>query len=65
MWALIDVKTADGQMWDWDPNLCCTEHALAPLGLSLAEWITHWLRDTMPDGPCPQRELSGMNCAAR
>ncbi|MGI5414021.1 SMI1/KNR4 family protein [Streptomyces chartreusis] len=37
MWALIDFRTADGQMWDWDPNLCCMEHALAPLGQSLAE----------------------------
>ncbi|MFL9658667.1 SMI1/KNR4 family protein [Streptomyces sp. PB17] len=65
MWALIDFKTADGQMWDWDPNLCCTAHALAPLGQSLAEWITDWLHGTTPDGPYPQRETTGKNCTAR
>lgn len=65
MWALIDFKTVDGQMWDWDPNLCCTEHVLAPLGQSLAEWITDWLRGALPDGPYSQREFSGRNCAAR
>jgi hypothetical protein len=65
MWALIDFRTADGQMWDWDPNLCCPEHALAPLGQSLAEWLTDWLNGTMPDGPYPQRELAAEGCPAR
>ncbi|WJY50240.1 SMI1/KNR4 family protein [Streptomyces chengbuensis] len=64
MWALIDFKTADGQMWDWDPNLCCKEHALAPLGQSLAGWLTDWLHGSMPDGSYPHRELSARNCPA-
>ncbi|MDT0616430.1 SMI1/KNR4 family protein [Streptomyces lancefieldiae] len=65
MWALIDFKTADGQMWDWDPNLCCTAHALAPLEQSLTEWITDWLHGTTPDGTYPQRETTSKNCTAR
>ncbi|MFH8739152.1 SMI1/KNR4 family protein [Streptomyces sp. NPDC017964] len=65
MWALIDFRTADGQMWDWDTNLCCTEHALAPLGQSLAEWLTDWLNGTMPDGSYPHREVSSQDCSSR
>ncbi|MEV5607963.1 SMI1/KNR4 family protein [Streptomyces sp. NPDC052225] len=65
MWALIDFRTADGQMWDWDPTLCCTEHALAPLGQSLAEWLTAWLDGTEPDGPYPHREQAAKECPAR
>ncbi|MET7476889.1 SMI1/KNR4 family protein [Streptomyces sp. NPDC005648] len=65
MWTLIDFRTADGQMWDWDPNLCCLSHALAPLERSLAHWLTDWLRGVMPDGPYPQRELSSRDCPNR
>lgn len=65
MWALVDFKTADGQMWDWDPNLCCVDHALAPLGQSLAQWLTDWLHGAMPDGPYPHRELAAKDCPAR
>lgn len=64
MWALIDFKTADGQMWDWDPSLCCGEHALAPLGQSLAQWLTDWLHGTMPDGSYPHREVTAKDCPA-
>jgi hypothetical protein len=53
MWALIDFRTADGQIWDWDPNVCCIRHALAPLGQSLAQWLTAWLRDEAHYGPYP------------
>jgi hypothetical protein len=62
MWTLIDFGTTDGQMWDWDPNLCCLPHALAPLEQSLSQWLTDWLHGTMPDGPSPHRELSSRNC---
>lgn len=65
MWALIDFRTADGQMWDWDPNLCCLPHALAPLEQSLAQWLADWLHDVMPDGPYPHRELSSRDCPDR
>ncbi|WP_159050620.1 SMI1/KNR4 family protein [Streptomyces cellostaticus] len=62
MWALIDFRTADGQMWDWDPNLCCLQHALAPLEQSLAQWLTDWLHGVMPDEPYSHRELSSRDC---
>lgn len=62
MWTLIDFRTPDGQMWDWDPNLCCLPHALAPLEQSLAQLLTDWLHDVMPDGPYPHRELSSRDC---
>jgi hypothetical protein len=62
MWAMIDFRTADGQMWDWDPNLCCLPHALAPLEQSLAQWLTDWMRDTMSQGPYPHRELATKDC---
>ncbi|MCQ4205668.1 SMI1/KNR4 family protein [Streptomyces longispororuber] len=65
MWALIDFRTADGQMWDWDPNLCCRAHALAPLSQSLAEWLTDWLNGAMPDGPYPNRVQVAQDCPAR
>ncbi|UNM15921.1 hypothetical protein J4032_34600 [Streptomyces formicae] len=65
MWAFIDCRTSDGQMWDWDPNLCCQGHALAPLEQTLAEWLTDWLRGTMPDGPYTHRELAARGCPAR
>lgn len=48
-----------------DPNLCCTEHALAPLGQSLTEWLADWLNGTMPDRPYPHRELANNDCPAR
>ncbi|MGW6900876.1 SMI1/KNR4 family protein [Streptomyces sp. NBC_01727] len=64
MWALIDFRTADGQMWDWDPNLCCKKHALAPLGQSLTEWLADWLQGTMPDGSYPHREPASQDCPA-
>ncbi|MEU0947846.1 SMI1/KNR4 family protein [Streptomyces canus] len=53
MWALVDFRTADGQMWDWDPNVCCVRHALVPLEQSLAQWLTAWLRGEAQDGPYP------------
>ncbi|MGX1668108.1 hypothetical protein [Streptomyces sp. NPDC055400] len=65
MWALVDFRTADGQMGDWDPNLCCAEHAPAPLGQSLAEWLTDWLNGALPDGPYPHRELAAVGRPAR
>ncbi|MFJ6000186.1 hypothetical protein [Streptomyces sp. NPDC092370] len=43
MWTLIEFRTADGQLWDWDPSLCCMQHALAPLGQPLAQWLTDWV----------------------
>jgi hypothetical protein len=58
MWALIGFRTADGQMWDRDPTVCCAEHALAPLGQSPAEWLTDWLHGTMPEGSYPKCELT-------
>ncbi|MEV6702329.1 SMI1/KNR4 family protein [Streptomyces sp. NPDC051453] len=64
MWALVDFKTADGQMWDWDPNLCCKEDALAPLSQPLAEWLADWLRGAMSDGSYPHREPAAKDCAS-
>jgi hypothetical protein len=64
IWALVDFRTADGQMWDWDPNLCCVQHALAPLEQSLAQWLADWLHGTMPQGPYPQRESARRNCSS-
>lgn len=23
MWTMIDFSTAEGRIWDWDPNDCC------------------------------------------
>ncbi|MEU8489031.1 SMI1/KNR4 family protein [Streptomyces sp. NPDC048641] len=64
MRALIDFTTADGQMWESDPNLCCKEHALAPLGQSLAEWLADSLHGAIPDGSYPHRELAAEDCPA-
>jgi hypothetical protein len=54
MWTLIDFRTADGRMWDWDPNLCCPRHALAPIGQSLTQWLIDWLRGKAHEGPYPR-----------
>ncbi|MGI5436362.1 SMI1/KNR4 family protein [Streptomyces shenzhenensis] len=62
MWTLIDFRTADGQMWDWDPNLCCIRHAPAPIGQSLAEWLTDWLRGEAHEGPYPHRARANASC---
>ncbi|MFF7641828.1 SMI1/KNR4 family protein [Streptomyces canus] len=62
MWALIDFRTADGQMWDWDPNLCCIRHAPAPIGQSLAQWLTDWLRGQAHAGPYPHRVGADAGC---
>ena len=63
MWALIDFRTAEGQMWDWDPNLCCIRHAPAPIGQSLAQWLTGWLSGEAHEGPYPHRVRA--DCACR
>ncbi|MGW0422766.1 SMI1/KNR4 family protein [Streptomyces sp. NPDC003015] len=62
MWALIDFRTADGQMWDWDPNGCCIGHAPAPLGQSLAQWLTAWLHGEAQEGSYPYRLLADSAC---
>ncbi|MEU0412220.1 SMI1/KNR4 family protein [Streptomyces griseorubiginosus] len=62
MWALIDFRTADGQMWDWDPNLCCIRHAPEPLGQSLAQWLTDWVRGESHAGPYPHRAPADSAC---
>jgi hypothetical protein len=62
MWTLIDFRTSDGQMWDWDPNLCCIRHAPAPLRQSLAQWLTDWLRGQAHAGPCPHRVPADSAC---
>lgn len=62
MWTLIDFRTADGQMWDWDPNLCCIRHAPAPIGQSLAQWLTDWLRGKAHEGPYPDRVSAASDC---
>lgn len=65
MWALIDFRTEDGQIWDWNPNFCCVRHALAPLGQSLAQWLTDWLRGKAHAGPHPHRVLASADCRNR
>ncbi|MER6185850.1 hypothetical protein [Streptomyces sp. NPDC001652] len=62
MWTLIDFRTADGQMRDWDPNLCCVGHAPAPTGQSLAQWLTAWLQGTAHQGPYPERASIASDC---
>lgn len=62
MWTLIDFRTADGQMWDWDPNLCCIRHAPAPIGQSLAQWLTDWLHGQAHEGPYPDRVSAAYDC---
>ncbi|WP_185932458.1 SMI1/KNR4 family protein [Streptomyces sp. WAC 01325] len=62
MWTLIDFRTADGQMWDWDPNLCCVRHAPAPIGHSLAQWLTDWLHGQAHEGPYPDRVSAASDC---
>ncbi|MFF1297698.1 MULTISPECIES: SMI1/KNR4 family protein [unclassified Streptomyces] len=62
MWTLIDFRTADGQMWDWDPTLCCIRHAAAPIGQSLAQWLTDWLQGTAHEGPYPERVSNASDC---
>ncbi|MFJ3671187.1 SMI1/KNR4 family protein [Streptomyces sp. NPDC090106] len=64
MWTLIDFRTADGQIWDWDPASCCTDHALAPLDQPLAQWLADWLRDTASDSSSPHREPTGRDRTA-
>ncbi|MFF1306693.1 SMI1/KNR4 family protein [Streptomyces sp. NPDC058307] len=62
MWTLIDFRTGDGQMWDWDPNLCCIRHAPAPLGQSLAQWLTDWVRGQAHEGPYEHRVTDSPRC---
>ncbi|MFE6482208.1 SMI1/KNR4 family protein [Streptomyces sp. NPDC057757] len=62
MWTLIDFRTADGQMWDWDPNLCCIRHAPAPIGQSFAHWLTDWLHGKAHEGPYPRNALALSGC---
>lgn len=57
-WAMIDLRTAEGRMWDGHPNLCRFRHALAPLEQSLAKSLTDWLHGVTPDGPYVHRELA-------
>jgi hypothetical protein len=65
MWTLIDFRTADGQMWDWDPNLCCVRHAPAPIGQSFAQWLTDWLQGKAHEGPYPKRVPITSGCRNR
>ncbi|KOG31660.1 hypothetical protein ADK37_30095 [Streptomyces resistomycificus] len=62
MWTLIDFRTEDGQIWDWDPNLCCTRHASAPLGQSLAQWLIDWIRGEAHEGSYPDRVAATTSC---
>ncbi|MEU8007189.1 SMI1/KNR4 family protein [Catellatospora sp. NPDC049111] len=39
IWWLLDFRDPAGPMWGWDPGGCCPEHALAPQGLTLADWL--------------------------
>ncbi|MER5790844.1 hypothetical protein [Streptomyces sp. NPDC001980] len=55
-------RTADGQMWDWDPNLCCIQHAPAPLGQSLAQWLTDWVCGKAHEGPYAHRAWDDSDC---
>jgi hypothetical protein len=63
MWTLIDFRSADGQMWDWDPNQCCIRHAAAPIGQSLSRWLTEWLQGAAHEGPYPLRAPADSECA--
>lgn len=62
IWTLIDFRTSDGQIWDWDPSICCLDHALAPVGRSLAEWLDDWLTGRVSDGPHPARLAHPIHC---
>ncbi|MFG2915961.1 hypothetical protein ACGF0D_24130 [Kitasatospora sp. NPDC048298] len=58
IWWCIDLSTPEGRMWGGDEN-ACDRHWLAPQDLTLAQWLTDWLRgdDTAPEIPavpgCP------------
>ncbi|MFF9808733.1 SMI1/KNR4 family protein [Streptomyces coeruleorubidus] len=62
MWTLVDFKTPEGHIWDWDPNDCCV---LVPTTLSLAQWLTGWLEGWIQPGPYTQFRIHEENCPSR
>lgn len=58
IWWCIDLSSREGRMWGGDEN-ACDRHWLAPQNLTLAQWLTDWLRGdhTVPTIPpvrgCP------------
>jgi hypothetical protein len=48
MWAMVDLRTEQGRIWDWDPGQSCV---LAPTTLSLAQWLQGWLEGRIVEGP--------------
>ncbi|WP_033823893.1 hypothetical protein [Kitasatospora sp. MBT63] len=43
IWWCIDLSSPQGSMWGADEN-ACDHHWLAPQNLTLAQWLTDWLR---------------------
>ncbi|MFJ4512462.1 DUF4240 domain-containing protein [Streptomyces sp. NPDC088816] len=62
MWTMIDFSTAEGRIWDWDPNDCCV---LVPTTLSFARWLTGWLEGWIVPGPYSPFRIHADGCPDR
>jgi hypothetical protein len=51
MSTLLDCRDPAGQMWGWDPNGCCLEHALFSMDITFNGWLADWIARDYDDEP--------------
>ncbi|MGV9273826.1 DUF4240 domain-containing protein [Streptomyces griseosporeus] len=59
MWTMVDFRTPEGRIWDWDANDCCT---LTPTTLTLADWLKGWLEGWIIPGPYSELRVHPAGC---
>lgn len=64
MWTLVDFRTPEGRVWDWDGNECCR---LAPTTITSVEQLFADGLAGRPDGAGPRgrRRLHKESCRER
>jgi hypothetical protein len=59
MWTMVDFRTPQGRIWDWDPKDCCT---ITPTTLTLADWLRGWLEGWIIPGPYSELRAHPTSC---